>query len=237
MYTSIARVSADADPVLCVSRRQDWQPRGDYASVADVASASEPKSGLQSAVTAFCRPADAMWPCLILCGHPHVWRHCGRRIFWRATTWSPRRFCAKPCMAKGRVRLWCRATCRFWASVCTIACLLLGARKLPICLAPNCLGLVASPMLVRCMIARLTLQERAYNDIADALTQHLGARGAACGLAHVFEYFAKSAQSRGGHVSVLRFAQTQCLFACMCAARLSGPIEHVVTSAKALAML
>ncbi len=34
--------------------------------------------------------------------------------------------------------------------------------------------------LVRCFTARLTLQERACNDVADALMQHLGARGAGC---------------------------------------------------------
>jgi GTP cyclohydrolase I len=34
--------------------------------------------------------------------------------------------------------------------------------------------------LVRCYTRRLTLQERASNDIADALMKHLDARGAAC---------------------------------------------------------
>jgi GTP cyclohydrolase I len=34
--------------------------------------------------------------------------------------------------------------------------------------------------LVHCFTRRLTLQERVCNDIADALMQHLGARGAAC---------------------------------------------------------
>ena len=34
--------------------------------------------------------------------------------------------------------------------------------------------------LVHCFTRRLTLQERVCNDIADALMQHLSARGAAC---------------------------------------------------------
>ncbi len=34
--------------------------------------------------------------------------------------------------------------------------------------------------LVRCFTRRLTLQERAANDVADALVEHLGARGSAC---------------------------------------------------------
>jgi GTP cyclohydrolase I len=34
--------------------------------------------------------------------------------------------------------------------------------------------------LVRCYTRRLTLQERACNDVADALLEHLHARGAAC---------------------------------------------------------
>ncbi|MGH1349134.1 MAG: GTP cyclohydrolase I [Nannocystales bacterium] len=34
--------------------------------------------------------------------------------------------------------------------------------------------------LVRCFTARLTLQERACNDVADALMEHIGARGAGC---------------------------------------------------------
>lgn len=34
--------------------------------------------------------------------------------------------------------------------------------------------------LVTCFTRRLTLQERAANDVADALMQHLGAQGAAC---------------------------------------------------------
>ncbi len=34
--------------------------------------------------------------------------------------------------------------------------------------------------LVRCFTARLTLQERACNDVVDAIMAHLGARGAAC---------------------------------------------------------
>ncbi|PRQ02845.1 GTP cyclohydrolase 1 [Enhygromyxa salina] len=34
--------------------------------------------------------------------------------------------------------------------------------------------------LVHCFTRRLTLQERVCNDIADALMEHLGARGAAC---------------------------------------------------------
>jgi GTP cyclohydrolase I len=34
--------------------------------------------------------------------------------------------------------------------------------------------------LVHCYTRRLTLQERAANDIADALVEHLGARGSAC---------------------------------------------------------
>lgn len=34
--------------------------------------------------------------------------------------------------------------------------------------------------LVRCFTARLTLQERACNDVVDAIMTHLGARGAAC---------------------------------------------------------
>ncbi|MEM6294854.1 MAG: GTP cyclohydrolase I [Myxococcota bacterium] len=34
--------------------------------------------------------------------------------------------------------------------------------------------------LVRCFTARLTLQERACNDVVDALMEHLGARGAGC---------------------------------------------------------
>lgn len=34
--------------------------------------------------------------------------------------------------------------------------------------------------LVSCFTRRLTLQERACNDVADALMQHLGARGAGC---------------------------------------------------------
>ncbi len=34
--------------------------------------------------------------------------------------------------------------------------------------------------LVTCFTRRLTLQERACNDIADALVEHLGARGAGC---------------------------------------------------------
>ncbi len=34
--------------------------------------------------------------------------------------------------------------------------------------------------LVTCFTRRLTLQERACNDVADALVEHLGARGAGC---------------------------------------------------------
>ena len=34
--------------------------------------------------------------------------------------------------------------------------------------------------LVRCFTARLTLQERACNDVVDALMEHVGARGAGC---------------------------------------------------------
>lgn len=34
--------------------------------------------------------------------------------------------------------------------------------------------------LVRCATGRLTLQERACNDVVDAIMDHLGARGAAC---------------------------------------------------------
>lgn len=34
--------------------------------------------------------------------------------------------------------------------------------------------------LVTCFTRRLTLQERACNDVVDALTEHLGARGAGC---------------------------------------------------------
>jgi GTP cyclohydrolase I len=34
--------------------------------------------------------------------------------------------------------------------------------------------------LITCFTRRLTLQERACNDVADALVEHLGARGAAC---------------------------------------------------------
>lgn len=34
--------------------------------------------------------------------------------------------------------------------------------------------------LVRCFTQRLTLQERACNDVVDALMEHLGARGAGC---------------------------------------------------------
>jgi GTP cyclohydrolase I len=34
--------------------------------------------------------------------------------------------------------------------------------------------------LLRCFTRRLTLQERAGNDVADALMRHLGARGSAC---------------------------------------------------------
>lgn len=34
--------------------------------------------------------------------------------------------------------------------------------------------------LVACFTRRLTLQERACNDVVDAITQHLGARGAGC---------------------------------------------------------
>jgi GTP cyclohydrolase I len=34
--------------------------------------------------------------------------------------------------------------------------------------------------LVRCFTARLTLQERACNDVVDALMEHIGARGAGC---------------------------------------------------------
>ncbi len=34
--------------------------------------------------------------------------------------------------------------------------------------------------LVRCFSARLTLQERACNDVVDALMEHVGARGAGC---------------------------------------------------------
>jgi GTP cyclohydrolase I len=45
---------------------------------------------------------------------------------------------------------------------------------------PGLLGFGRLADLVRCYTRRLTLQERACNDIVDALIAHAGARGAAC---------------------------------------------------------
>jgi GTP cyclohydrolase I len=93
---------------------------------------------------------------------------------------DPARILGEPVMGEGETELVvvkhipCHGMCPHhlmpWGGEATVA-------YLP---GPKLVGFGRLADLVHCYTRRLTLQERAANDIADALMEHLGARGSAC---------------------------------------------------------